>query len=142
MDATACRKLGNAYTVCVPSYVDTWENGTAHNFIWNYEQPFYVSSPTISLYLYYKQNFAYNLIKNWTDMSTSSGELDVVVDDTWFPMTLPAGSGNQTLTLFGFFLPSNLNATYELTSTTSSYPRPFNFTVLRKYRRMETNSIR
>ncbi|KAI9020204.1 hypothetical protein CLU79DRAFT_223112 [Phycomyces nitens] len=129
IDPSACAEKGNEFTVCSPLATDSWYNGSTYNFVWNYNQPFYVPSKSISLYLYYKYNFAYTQIKEWTYMDTSDGEMSVQVDDTWFPDKLPAGSGNRTWTYFGYLLPADMNATKELITPSSTYPRPFNFTV-------------
>ncbi|KAF7725331.1 hypothetical protein EC973_009670 [Apophysomyces ossiformis] len=84
----------------------------------------------LSLYLYYKKNYAYQHIKSWTNLTTSDGSLQVLVDDSWFPNPLPRGSGNLTWTMYGFYLPAGLDPTYELTNPSSLYPRPFNFSVV------------
>lgn len=83
----------------------------------------------IDLYMYYRENYEYRPIKNWTDLPRAQGFLDVQVDGTWFPTR---STTNKTWTLYGYYLPSGLDPTAELTNPASQYPRPFNFSVVRK----------
>ncbi|KAI8342786.1 hypothetical protein BC941DRAFT_148274 [Chlamydoabsidia padenii] len=122
--------MGNQYPYCSPLTTDTWVNGTTHQFIWNYNYPFYVSSESLDLTMYYIKNYQYTLIKNWTDLTTSNGALTVTVDDTWFPT--PSYNGNKTWNLSLFYLPAGMNASIELQNTNSLYPRPYSFSVIRK----------
>lgn len=81
--------------------------------------------------MYYIKNYQYTPLKTWTDLTTLDGELSVTVDDTWFPA--PSYGTNKTWNLYLYYLPSGMNASTELQNTNSLYPRPYNFTVMRKY---------
>ncbi|CAO3592831.1 unnamed protein product [Absidia cylindrospora] len=124
----ACSQKDNQYPYCSPLTTDTWVNGTTHQFIWNFNFPFYVSSDTLTLNLYYIKNYQYTTIKTWTDLTTSDGELTATVDDSWFPT--PNYDGNKTWPLYIYYLPSAMNASAELQNTNSLYPRPYNFSVI------------
>jgi hypothetical protein len=76
--------------------------------------------------------FEYVNIKSFLNLDRSTGELSVTIDDTWFLNKLEPGSSDQNLTIFGFYVPSILNSTQELSSPDSMLPRPFNFTITRK----------
>ncbi|KAF7731578.1 hypothetical protein EC973_009342 [Apophysomyces ossiformis] len=112
-----CQDKGNGYAFCSPLWTDTC-------------YPFYSFSDRLNLFLYYKENYAYRAIKNWTDLVRKDGELPVTVDDSWFPTQLEPGSGNKTWTLYGYYLPAGLDPTAELVSPESQYPRPFNFSAV------------
>lgn len=85
----------------------------------------------LNLFLYYKHNYAYEAVKNWTDIDRSQGHLTVQVDDSWFP----AGPEptDKSWTYYGLYLPAGIDPAAELVNPDSQYPRPFNFTVVRKY---------
>ncbi|KAG0171327.1 hypothetical protein DFQ28_003861 [Apophysomyces sp. BC1034] len=120
-----CQDKGNGFAFCSPLWTDTWYNGSRYEFIWNYN-----NSERLNLFLYYKENFAYRSIKNWTNLTCKDGGLDVTVDNSWFPNQLDHGSGNKTWTLYGFYLPTGLDPTVQLVSPDSQFPRPFNFSVV------------
>ncbi|ORZ16332.1 hypothetical protein BCR42DRAFT_327626, partial [Absidia repens] len=122
----------NTSPYCSPSPNDTWNNGTSHSFIWNPSFPFYSTSETIDLYLYYKENLQFKPIKNWTALPCNSGSLMAQVDDSWFPSPLYNQSQKQW-TMYGFYLPSFMNPIQELSNPDSQYPRPFNFSIVRMY---------
>ncbi|ORZ00905.1 hypothetical protein BCR43DRAFT_434488 [Syncephalastrum racemosum] len=123
-----CYDRGNGSPFCAPTSTDTWELGSSHRFEWNYNYPFYVTAERINLYLYYKENYAYMTIKNFTDLPRADGGLDVNIDKSWFPPQL----ANDDCTLYGLYLPEGTNPTEELTNPLSQYPRPFNFTIHRR----------
>ncbi|KAI8076445.1 uncharacterized protein B0P05DRAFT_545888 [Gilbertella persicaria] len=127
--AQSCSEQGNQYPFCSPTSSDVWKNGTTHNFVWNFNYPFYVGNDNLSLYLYYIVRYEYINVKNFTGLTETSGGIEVTVDDSWFLASLPAGTPDQNLTIYGFYLPSTADPAVELASTSSQYPRPFNFTV-------------
>ncbi|KAI8149882.1 hypothetical protein BJV82DRAFT_499831, partial [Fennellomyces sp. T-0311] len=86
----------------------------------------------INLFLYYKENHAFQPIKNWTNVHRADGQLAVQVDDTWFPNLLDPSSPNRTWSMYGLYLPAGKDPASELTNPESQYPRPFNFSVVRK----------
>ncbi|KAI8363805.1 hypothetical protein EDC96DRAFT_511796 [Choanephora cucurbitarum] len=138
--AEYCSGLGNQYASCSPTSSDVWTNGSTYNFIWNYNYPYYVRFDNISLYLYYIVRYEYVSVKNFTNLPEKSGGIEVTVDDSWFLSSLPAGSPSQNLTMYGFYLPSSANPMEELASTSSQFPRPFNFTVVQYASMNQTNS--
>lgn len=71
-------------------------------------------------------------VKNYTDLDRASGFVQVTVDDSWFLNPLPAGSSPTNLTIVAFYLPPTLSPYTEISSPISMFPRPFNFTVVRK----------
>ncbi|CDH49168.1 hypothetical protein RO3G_17054 [Lichtheimia corymbifera JMRC:FSU:9682] len=114
-----CYDRGNGSPYCSPIPTDTWKNGTQHQFVWNYKQEY------LSLYLYYKENYAYQPVKNWTSIRRADGALAVQVDNSWFPP-------NTTRTsVYGYYLPAGMNPLKELSNPESQYPHPFNFTIER-----------
>lgn len=123
-----CAHMGNQYPYCSPLTTDTWINGSSHQFVWNFNFPFYVSSNTLDLTMYYIRNYQYTPIKNWPNLTTSDGALPVTVDDTWFPS--PNYGNNKTWYMYLYYLPTGMNASAELQNTNSLYPRPYNFTVI------------
>lgn len=80
--------------------------------------------------MYYYIKYEYIPVKTFSNLNRSIGGFEVTVDDSWF---LSKSEKDQNLTIYGYFLPSTLNNTEELTNIYSMYPRPFNFTVTRKY---------
>ena len=83
--------------------------------------------------MYYKENYAFQPIKNWTNVHRAEGQLAVQVDDSWFPDFLESGSKqNKTWSLYGLYLPAGMDPSEELSNPESQYPRPFNFSVVRK----------
>ena len=67
----------------------------------------------------------------WHDLPLLTGSLTVNVNNSWFPQ--PADEGqNKTWTMYGWFLPAGRNATQMLLETETTYPRPFNWSVVRK----------
>ncbi|CAO3678686.1 unnamed protein product [Rhizopus stolonifer] len=122
----ACAKKDNGVSICLPESTDIWINGTNHDFIWKYNNPFYVSSESLNLYLYYIVNYAYVNVKTYKNFTTLTGGSEVTVNDSWF---LESSTTSQNLTMYGFLLPSTANVTQELSNPDSQYPRPFNFTV-------------
>lgn len=72
-------------------------------------------------------------VKNYTDLDRADGSAQVTVDDSWFLSPLPAGSPPTNLTILAFYLPSTLSPYTEISSPISMFPRPFNFTVTRKF---------
>ncbi|CEP15952.1 hypothetical protein [Parasitella parasitica] len=127
--AKSCSDQGNQYPFCYPLSTDVWTNGSTHSFVWNFNYPFYVGYDSISLYLYYYLKFEYINVKNFTNLSTKSGGIEVTVDDSWFLNPLDPGEQPKNWTMLGFYLPSTLNSAQELASPTSMFPRPFNFTI-------------
>lgn len=83
------------------------------------------------MFLYYKQNYAYQAVKNWTNIDRSQGHLTVQVDSSWFPS--PPEALNKTWTYYGYYLPVGMDPVAELVNPDSLYPRPFNFSVVREY---------
>ncbi|KAI8081350.1 uncharacterized protein BX664DRAFT_285305 [Halteromyces radiatus] len=124
-----CAQQGNQHPYCSPLTTDTWVNGSTYEFIWNYNFPYYVNSPSLNLYLYYIKNYQYTQIKQWSDIHTNDGSMSVLVDDTWFP-TPDTDGKNKTWSLYLYYLPSTVNASSELQNTLSQYPRPYNFSVI------------
>ncbi|CAO3593316.1 unnamed protein product [Absidia cylindrospora] len=120
--------MGNQYPYCFPLTTDTWVNGSSHQFVWNFNFPFYVSSNTLNLNMYYIKNYQYTPIKTWANLATSDGALPVTVDDTWFPSV--TYNNNKTWHLYLYYLPTGMNASAELQNTNSLYPRPYNFSVI------------
>ncbi|KAI8371504.1 uncharacterized protein BYT42DRAFT_501686, partial [Radiomyces spectabilis] len=127
-----CFDRGNGSPFCSPLSTDTWYQGSTHEFIWNYNHPFYVDVELINLFLYYQENYAFRAVRNWTDIDRAEGSLQVKIDSTWFPTDLSPDTVNRTWTLYGFYLPTELDPTTELVNPYSQYPRPFNFSVVRK----------
>ncbi|KAG2219219.1 hypothetical protein INT45_004579, partial [Circinella minor] len=126
-----CYDRGNGSPFCSPIPSDTWYNGSYYQFVWNYNYPFYVSSEYINLFLYYKENYAFQPIRNWTNMHRAEGQLAVQVDDSWFPNILESESKqNKTWSLYGLYLPAGIDPSKELSNPESQYPRPFNFSVV------------
>lgn len=72
-------------------------------------------------------------VKNYTDLDRGEGAVQVTVDNSWFLNPLPAGSPPTNLTIVAFYLPSTLSPYIEISSPISMLPRPFNFTVTRKF---------
>ncbi|KAI9312872.1 hypothetical protein BX666DRAFT_1865515, partial [Dichotomocladium elegans] len=127
--ARPCYDRGNGSPFCAPVSSDVWEIGTSNEFVWNYKQE------NISLYLYYKDKYAYQPIKNWTSIHRATGSLAVQVDNSWFP------SGNiTTVVLYGYYLPQGVDPAAELANPESQFPRPFNFSVERKYSYIHTHT--
>ncbi|KAI7897790.1 uncharacterized protein BX663DRAFT_527202 [Cokeromyces recurvatus] len=131
--AESCSEQGNEYPFCYPTFTDVWRNGSTYDFIWNFNYPYYVQHEYLNLYLYYYIKFEYKNVKNFTRLDQSLGSVKVTVDDSWFLSPLEPGSLDLNLTLYGFYLPSTENVTEELSNPISMYPRPFNFTITRKY---------
>ncbi|KAF1800240.1 hypothetical protein FB192DRAFT_1285645, partial [Mucor lusitanicus] len=129
--AQSCSDQGNQYPFCSPVSTDVWTNGSTHDFVWNFNYPFYVGYESISLYLYYYIKFEYQNVKNFTNLDRSTGGIEVTVDDSWFLAPLNPGDSPKNWTMLGFYLPSTLNSAQELASPTSMFPRPFNFTITR-----------
>ncbi|KAI8640327.1 hypothetical protein BD408DRAFT_419899 [Parasitella parasitica] len=127
--AKSCSDQGNQYSFCYPLSTDVWTNGSTHDFVWNFNYPFYVGYDSISLYLYYYLKFEYTNVKNFTNLSTKTGGIEVTVDDSWFLTPLEPGEPPKNWTMLGFYLPSTLDSAQELASPTSMFPRPFNFTI-------------
>ncbi|KAL0137120.1 hypothetical protein V8B55DRAFT_1545653 [Mucor lusitanicus] len=127
--AQSCSDQGNQYPFCSPVSTDVWTNGSTHDFVWNFNYPFYVGYESISLYLYYYIKFEYQNVKNFTNLDRSTGGIEVTVDDSWFLAPLNPGDSPKNWTMLGFYLPSTLNSAQELASPTSMFPRPFNFTI-------------
>ncbi|CAO3638753.1 unnamed protein product [Cunninghamella echinulata] len=123
-----CAGRGNQFPTCAPITTDTWVNGSTHEFVWNYNYPFFVGSSTIDLYLYYKNNFQYTLIKTWPGLPRLDGEMSTTVDDTWFPTI--AHNENVNWTLYFYILPTGMNPKNELQNTASQFPRPTDFNVI------------
>ncbi|KAI9254598.1 hypothetical protein BDA99DRAFT_161519 [Phascolomyces articulosus] len=132
-----CSNWGNQYPVCEPTSKDTWYQGSDYKFIWNYNNPYYiintpVENNSLDFHLYHLENFAYKHIREWNNLPLLTGSLEVNVNNTWFPKPAPENK-NETWQMFGWFLPAGSNATQMLTATDSTYPRPFNWSVVRKY---------
>ncbi|CAO3647068.1 unnamed protein product [Mucor fragilis] len=127
--AQTCSDQGNQYPFCSPVSTDVWTNGSTYDFVWNFNYPFYVGYESISLYLYYYIKFEYQNVKNFTNLDTSTGGIEVTVDDSWFLTPLNPGDSPKNWTMLGFYLPSTLDSAQELASPTSMFPRPFNFTI-------------
>lgn len=125
--STACHDMGNGYPICSPKPTDTWIEGSQYQFVWNYNYPFYVTSSQLDLHLYYRENYAYQEIKKWTNITTTDESFTVTVDSSWFPTS---SSTNVTWTMFGYYLPAGMNDTQQLVDVYSMYPRPFNFSVI------------
>ncbi|KAI8342325.1 hypothetical protein BC941DRAFT_331189, partial [Chlamydoabsidia padenii] len=128
----SCKERGNAFPFCSPGPEDTWNNGTIHSFVWNPGYPFYSSSETIDLYLYYKENLQLHLIKNWTALPCRAGSWAVQVDNSWFPSSPLYNQTQKRWIMYGYYLPSLMNPVVELSNPESQYPRPFNFSIMRK----------
>lgn len=72
-------------------------------------------------------------VKNFTDLDRTYGGIQVIVDDSWFLESLPDNSLPQNLSISAFYLPSTLSPYIEISSPISMFPRPYNFTVTRKF---------
>jgi hypothetical protein len=95
-----------------------------------------LSKETLDLYLYYKENLQLHLIKNWTALPCRAGSWAVQVDDSWFPSSPPSfyTTTQKQWVVYGYYLPALMNPTDELSDPESQYPRPFNFSIMRKFR--------
>ncbi|KAI9305514.1 hypothetical protein BJ944DRAFT_265088 [Cunninghamella echinulata] len=128
---SVCASKGNQLSICAPTNTDTWVNGSTHNFVWNYNYPFFTASNSIDIYLYYKSNFQYILIKTWPKLPRLNGVMSVTVDDSWFSKT--AYNNNVTWTLSFYILPTGMDSTSELQNVASQFPKPIDFNVIRKF---------
>ncbi|KAI9323650.1 hypothetical protein BX666DRAFT_1888990 [Dichotomocladium elegans] len=145
MTVSECASLPNYYYVCSPMPNETWYQDNDYQFIWKNMGPYYIASGPgsdlstsyIDIHLYYRKNYAYHYIRNWTDIPLISGELDVTVTSDWFPT---ASGTNTTWSMYGYILPNGTNATAELLNTVSMYPRPFNFTAFQLGDGVTTNN--
>lgn len=72
-------------------------------------------------------------VKNFTDLDRATGGIEVTVDNSWFLEPLENGSSPLNLSISAFYLPSTLSPYAEISSTISMFPRPYNFTVVRKF---------
>ncbi|CAO3635922.1 unnamed protein product [Cunninghamella echinulata] len=124
----ACASKGNQLSICEPVNTDTWINGSTHNFVWNYNYPYFITSTNIDIHLYHKSNFQYILIKTWSKLPRLNGVMSVTVDDSWFSTT--AYNKNVTWDFSFYILPSGMDSTSELQSTASQFPKPINFNVI------------
>ncbi|KAJ2956980.1 hypothetical protein NQZ79_g7244 [Umbelopsis isabellina] len=61
------------------------------------------------------------MVKNFTDLPTSDGQLVVTVDDSWFTHPLSPGSANVTYTYFPYLIAANLDPAEELKNIYSTY---------------------
>lgn len=124
--AQTCSERDNGVSFCSPESTDVWVNGTSHYFIWKYNNPFYVASTYLDIYLYYIINYAYVNVKTLSNLTTNSGGVNVTIDDSWF---IRSSTTAQNLTMYAYILPSTANSTKELTDPKSLYPLPSNFTI-------------
>ncbi|KAI8638600.1 hypothetical protein BD408DRAFT_393766 [Parasitella parasitica] len=119
--STTCGSNGNTDTICSPRTGDVWRNGTWYPITWNTKYPSYVSYPTLDVYIYFVQNYQNILIKNITNISTSKGNVAVLVDDTW-----RLDSSAQTYKSLIYIVPNGINPEEEITNRFSDYPPPIN----------------
>ncbi|CAM0139249.1 unnamed protein product [Umbelopsis sp. WA50703] len=61
------------------------------------------------------------MVKNFTDIPTTDGQLVTTVDDSWFMEPLSPGSANVTYTYFPYLIASNLDPAEELKNIYSTY---------------------
>ncbi|CEP12442.1 hypothetical protein [Parasitella parasitica] len=117
--STTCGSNGNTDTICSPKAGDIWKNGTWYPITWNTKYPSYVSYPALDVYIYFVQNYQNVLIKNITNISTSKGNVPVLVDDTW-----RLDPSAQTYKSLVYIVPSGINPEEEMTNRFSDYPPP------------------
>jgi hypothetical protein len=80
------------------------------------------------------------MVKNFTDIPTTDGQLVTTVDDSWFMEPLSPGSANVTYTYFPYLIASNLDPAEELKNIYSTYRQfetlgTLNFSVVRKLKK-------
>lgn len=76
------------------------------------------------------------MVKNFTNLPTTDGQLVTVVDDSWFLSKLAPGSPNVTYTYYMYLIASDLDPAVEQKSLNSIYRQEavgtLNFTIVRK----------
>lgn len=73
--------------ICSPKNKDLWYKDTYNLITWEIAYPYYKipSSPTLSIYFYYQENYQYYHTFNYTNININDGFHVVYINDSFFP---------------------------------------------------------
>lgn len=80
----------------------------------------------MDIYLYYLNDYQYNHVKSWPNVSNveTGGNLAVLTDNSFFAKPLAPGSANETLQYCLFIVGANTDPDTEIKNPDSKYPKP------------------
>ncbi|ORZ25453.1 hypothetical protein BCR42DRAFT_400206 [Absidia repens] len=127
--STSCGKNGNADTVCSPAIGDTWQqNGTYYLTTWNPTYPTYVSSPSLSIYIYFVEHYQKINVMSYHNIS-NTGEYPILINDSWFdPVLNLHDSSPHDARLY--LVSSDVNPVNEMNNLNSPWPQPVRLSIL------------
>ncbi|KAI8340183.1 hypothetical protein BC941DRAFT_419646 [Chlamydoabsidia padenii] len=128
----SCASRDQTVGVCSPSPTDIWYNNTYHELTWKYNNPVYNGFETLTFHLLQQNGTdSYQEIKSF-DVVHAVGVQVVLIDNSWYPSLLPDNSPNVTRIVYAYLIGSGVDLQQELANTLSLYPRPSQFTLIRK----------
>lgn len=73
--------------ICSPKNKDLWYKDTYNLITWEIAYPYYKipSSPTLSIYFYYQENYQYYHTFNYTNININDGFHVIYINDSFFP---------------------------------------------------------
>lgn len=73
--------------ICSPKNKELWYKDTYNLITWEIAYPYYKipSSPTLSIYFYYQENYKYYHAFNYTNININDGFHVVYINDSFFP---------------------------------------------------------
>ncbi|KAI8886399.1 hypothetical protein K501DRAFT_331205 [Backusella circina FSU 941] len=138
----ACGNEPNTVSICSPSESSTWYNNTNQEFTWKYNNPKFDQYSTVDLYVLKKNESGdYTPQKTWTGLQTSVGVSVQLVDDSWFPSSIPDNSPNITWTMYAYVVGAGYDIQSDLDKISTShnyFPAPQSFTLIQNARNTTT----
>ncbi|ORZ16611.1 hypothetical protein BCR42DRAFT_39454 [Absidia repens] len=124
---TNCGQHGNLDTICSPITGDSWRQNGTYLATWNPFYPTYVSSASLSIYIYFVENYEKINVISFHNV-TNTGEYPILINNTWFDPSLNLPSSPKHDALF-YLISSELNPITEMNNLNSVWSSPIHFNV-------------
>ncbi|ORX62728.1 hypothetical protein DM01DRAFT_1403180 [Hesseltinella vesiculosa] len=125
---TTCGSIGNADNICSPKTDEVWkENEGPYLAVWNHEYPTYAASDTLSIYIYFVEQFEKKPIAEFHNLA-NDGQYPIRVNRTWFDPSLVNSTSGSHHALF-YLIETGVNPLKEMNNLKSVWPPPISFLV-------------
>lgn len=108
--------------ICSPKNNDLWYKDTYNLITWEIAYPYYKipSSPTLSIYFYYQENYQYYHIFNYSNININDGFHVVYINDSFFPNN---NELNKKWEYMVIIVGNSTNPDEEINNTFSNFPK-------------------
>ncbi|CAO3587673.1 unnamed protein product [Absidia cylindrospora] len=124
---TNCGQNGNLDTICSPVTGDSWRQNGTYLATWNPFYPTYVSSTSLSIYIYFVENYEKINVMSFHNV-TNTGEYPILINNSWFDPSLNLQRSPKHDALF-YLISSDVNPVTEMNNLNSVWSSPIHFNV-------------